>query len=126
MKTLFTPTLGMYLCTISAILNERNVARIRDIARNRKVKPPTASNAVMRLSKLGLVNYEIGEFIVLTEKGKNEVITWENSIDTLNRLFHDVLHMDYKSSKQEAEKLAFHVSKHAEQHIKSFLKHQLT
>ena len=46
-----------YLETIYRLIGSRSVARVRDIAKARDVKPASVSPALKRLQDLGLVDY---------------------------------------------------------------------
>ncbi|MBM4373322.1 MAG: metal-dependent transcriptional regulator, partial [Deltaproteobacteria bacterium] len=67
-----TPALEDYLETIFELVQERKVARVRDIAEARSVKAGSVSPAMRRLADLGLIRYHQREFIDLTEQGEEE------------------------------------------------------
>ncbi len=60
-----------YLKTIHRLSVKAGYARTRDIAAALKVKPPSVSQMVRKLSRLGYVEYERYGGIKLTPKGKN-------------------------------------------------------
>ena len=59
-----------YIEAISHIVDEKKVARGKDIAERLKVSRASVTEALRSLSKKGLVNYEPYEVITLTETGK--------------------------------------------------------
>ena len=65
-------TLEEYLEAIYAIKYEekKKVVRVKDIAKRMKVSMPSVTDALTRLSKLGLIDYEKREYIDLTEEGE--------------------------------------------------------
>ena len=73
-----SPSLQDYLLAIRTLIRSASddslpitegVARVKDIAQLRKVKPGSVSPAMVRLSRLGLIAYERRESITLTPKG---------------------------------------------------------
>jgi DtxR family transcriptional regulator, Mn-dependent transcriptional regulator len=79
-----TPSLEDYLKTIFEIVSLKGVARVKDIASVRKVKPGSVSPALKKLSDAGYIVYNQGEYVTLTENG-NEV-----AVKTVTR--HKLLH----------------------------------
>ncbi len=65
-----TSNMEDYLKAIMTLQEEQKVARVRDIARQLKVKMPSVTGAVRNLAEKGLVNYERYSFVTLTEKGR--------------------------------------------------------
>ena len=59
-----------YLETIFELARDGGVARVRDIAKRRKVRPASVSTALQRLAEAGLVRYERRELITLTAQGE--------------------------------------------------------
>jgi DtxR family transcriptional regulator, Mn-dependent transcriptional regulator len=67
-----TAALEDYLETIFELIQDRMVARVKDIAKARQVKPGSVTPALKRLQELGLIHYEQREFIRLTPEGERE------------------------------------------------------
>ncbi|MCK4379164.1 MAG: metal-dependent transcriptional regulator, partial [Deltaproteobacteria bacterium] len=61
-----TSNMEDYLEAILTLQEEQKVARVRDIARQLKVKMPSVTGAVRNLAEKGLVNYERYSFVTLT------------------------------------------------------------
>jgi len=59
-----------YIEAISHIVDEKKVARGKDIAERLKVSRASVTEALRTLSRKGLVNYEPYEVITLTDTGK--------------------------------------------------------
>ena len=55
---------------ILTLINQKVVARTKDIAKIKKVSMPSTTEAIKKLSKAGYVKYSAREFINLTPKGK--------------------------------------------------------
>ncbi len=60
-----------YLKTIYGLSSEKGYARIKDIASRLKIKPPSASQMIRKLGRLGYVEYESYGAVRLTAKGRS-------------------------------------------------------
>jgi len=65
-----TSHLEDYLVVVYEITKKQPAARVSHIARRMGVSLPSVTNAMKRLSALGMVNYEKYNLITLTDKGK--------------------------------------------------------
>ena len=65
-----TQSLEDYLETILVLIQERQRARVSDIAKAMNVKMPSVIKALFELKRLGLVQQEPYRDIELTQKGK--------------------------------------------------------
>jgi DtxR family Mn-dependent transcriptional regulator len=112
-----TPALEGYLCAI-AILSERHkVARVRDIARERGVKPGSVSPAMGRLERLGLVRYRQREFIELTPRGEAIAHRASRRRRIVSRFLVDVLGMDPTTASRDVLTLDRALSEEAVQRL---------
>jgi DtxR family Mn-dependent transcriptional regulator len=59
-----------YIEAIYVIQQGRNVVRVKDIAKHLKVKLPSVTGSIKKLSKKGLTIYEKYGYIQLTKKGE--------------------------------------------------------
>jgi len=66
-----SPEIEDYLKIILDLSGKKGYARIKDIASRLKIKPPSVSQMIRKLSKLGYVDYERYGTVSLTQKGKN-------------------------------------------------------
>ncbi|MBW2525090.1 MAG: metal-dependent transcriptional regulator, partial [Deltaproteobacteria bacterium] len=108
-----TGSLEDYLETIYLLIQERRVARVRDIAKARDVKAGSVTPALRRLADLGLIEYEQREYIDLTERGEQEARRVLARHQLLTRFFHEVLQMPADSADAEACKLEHSLSDEA-------------
>lgn len=108
-----TPALEDYLETIFELVQERKVARVRDIAEARSVKAGSVSPAMRRLADLGLIRYHQREFIDLTEQGEEEARRVMARHRVLRRFFSEVLRMDVPAADREACALEHNLSNDA-------------
>ncbi|RLB57852.1 MAG: metal-dependent transcriptional regulator [Deltaproteobacteria bacterium] len=116
-----TSNMEDYLEAILTLQEEQKVARVRDIARQLKVKMPSVTGAVRNLAEKGLVNYERYSFVTLTEKGRKiaEEITSRHQIlyDFLTR----VLLVDMEIAELDACRIEHAVSPPTMTKLKIFL-----
>ena len=69
-KKELTAHLEDYLVVVYEITQKAPAARVSQVARRMGVSLPSVTNAMKRLSALGMVNYEKYNLITLTDKGK--------------------------------------------------------
>ena len=108
-----TGSLEDYLETIYLLIQERRVARVRDIAKARNVKAGSVTPALRRLSDLGLIEYEQREYIDLTERGEQEARRVLSRHQLLTRFFDEVLQMPPEAADAEACRLEHSLSDEA-------------
>ena len=94
-----------YLKIIYGVSQRKKYARIRDIAREKNVSMPSATEAMRKLSKLGLIEYHAYEFIQLTERGKGLAHYIFNIHHFLARFLVDILNLNPEKAESEACKL---------------------
>ncbi|MBN2804559.1 MAG: metal-dependent transcriptional regulator [Deltaproteobacteria bacterium] len=90
-----------YLRTIYMLELSGEVAKVKDIARIREVKPGSVSPAMRNLAKLGLIHYVRREFIQLTPKGIETAHKVESKIGILNTFFSKTLKLSEKDALQQ-------------------------
>ncbi len=105
-----TPALEDYLETIYLILQEKKIARVKEIAKMRGVKMASVSPAMRRLSDLGLIAYSQREFIDLTPKGEEVARRTLARHDLLTRFFVEILRMDAANAENDACAMEHHLS----------------
>lgn len=91
-----------YIEAIAHIVDEKKVARGKEIAKRLKVSRASVTEALRALSKKGLVNYEPYEVITLTEKG---LVVAEDVIrrhEALKEFFVKVLAIDDSIAEESA------------------------
>lgn len=91
-----------YLETIYRLIRNRSVARVRDIAKARDVKPASVSPALKRLHDMGLVEYVQREFVSLTPAGEREAQRIFSRHRVLTRFFVEVLNMEAAAADEDA------------------------
>ena len=105
-----TAALEDYLETIFELIQDRMVARVRDIAKARQVKPGSVTPALKRLQELGLIDYEQREFIRLTPDGEREARRVMARHRILVDFLTQVLGLDPASADSDACSMEHHLS----------------
>lgn len=99
---MLTDSLEDYLETVYELVREKRFARVKDIAKQRNVRPGSVSPAMRRLAELGLIEYVRREYISLTKDGEDLARRIVARHQLLCRLFEDVLQMPSDAAEQEA------------------------
>lgn len=94
-----------YLKIIFDLTKQKKYARIKDISKTKNVSMPSATEAMRKLSKLGLIEYHAYEFIQLTEKGKGLAHYIFNIHHFLTKFLIDILNLIPEKAEIEACKL---------------------
>ncbi len=108
-----TANMEDYLETISILLRENRVVRVKDIAKSLKVKMPSVSAALQKLSEKGLIIYEKYGYVDLTEEGKKIADKVYSRHACLTDFFHNILRIDAKTAEEEACRVEHHLSPEA-------------
>ena len=91
-----------YLEIIFELQQKQGAARVRDIARAKKVQMPSVTSALKRLEKEGLISYEAREFARLTSQGENLAKNLLKRHYFLTTFLVDVLKVDPKTAAEDA------------------------
>src|SRR3989304_5755859 len=91
-----SPSLEDYLEIIYGFSLEGRTARVRDIARARRVAMSSVTNALKKLGQRGLAQYEAREIVVLTPSGKSLARRLSNRHKFLNLFLRDTLGVEPK------------------------------
>ncbi len=97
-----TESLEDYLEIIFRLLQSGKVARVRDIAREKDVKTSSVVSALQRLAKEGLVDYQVREYVDLTEAGSNLAFNLNQRHEFLKRFLVDLLQVDEETAEHDA------------------------
>ncbi len=105
-----TAALEDYIETIFELVRKRGVARVRDIADAREVKPGSVTPALKRLGELGLIDYEKNEFVRLTAKGERAAQRVLSRHRLMVEFLEKVLHLDSETANRDACAMEHHLS----------------
>lgn len=93
-KTVLSASLEDYIEAIYHIIEDKLVARSKEIAASLQVSRASVTEALRALSKKGLINYSPYEAITLTEEGKKAAEDVIFRHEALKRFFIEVLSID--------------------------------
>jgi DtxR family transcriptional regulator, Mn-dependent transcriptional regulator len=108
-----TGALEDYLETIYQLVSDHGFARVRDIAKARKVRAGSVTPALKRLAKMGLVDYQRREYVNLTEEGARQARRVYARHELLTRFFGEVLQMAPVAAERDACAMEHHLSDEA-------------
>ncbi len=116
-----TSALEDYLETIYELVRDRKVARVKDIATARQVRPASVSPAMKRLAEMGLINYNHREYIDLTPEGERAGRRIYARHQVLTRFFHDILRMSPDAAQTDACAMEHSLSAEGMDHLVRFI-----
>lgn len=99
-----TRTMQEYLKTIYKLKIEqgKKVIRVKEIASNLKVTMPSVTDAMKKLSKMGLVHYEKYGYIDLTKKGEKIAKELYERWKVLKHLLMDILEITEEVAEKDS------------------------
>jgi DtxR family Mn-dependent transcriptional regulator len=112
----------MYLKTIYQLVEEKGTAKATDIAGIMDVKLASVTNALRKLSRLGLITYEPYSSVFLTDKGKERAEDVLNNYEILFDFLVKVLDVDEELADAEACTMEHHISPLVLQKFVGFMK----
>lgn len=101
-KTSLSASLEDYIEAIYHIIEEKLVARSKEIAARLNVSRASVTEALRALSKKGLINYEPYEAITMTDKGRKVAEDVIFRHESLKRFFIEVLALDQEIAEEGA------------------------
>lgn len=104
-KITLSASLEDYIEAIYHIIEEKLVARSKEIAARLGVSRASVTEALRALAKKGLINYEPYEAITMTEQGKKVAEDVIFRHDSLKRFFVEVLAIDNETAEEAACKV---------------------
>lgn len=100
-----TKGLKKYLRIMSEIETENGRIRVKDIANRLGVSMPSVSASLKKLSRMGYIEYEKYLSVRLTPEGKAIADRLRHNEGVLYRFFVDVLKVDAKTAKTQANEV---------------------
>ncbi len=116
-----TANMEDYMENIALLAKEKNVVRVKDIAKSLNIKMPSVSAALSKLKEKGLINYEKYGHIELTEKGQHIAESVYRRHSFLSDFFHSILHLDEKNANDQACRIEHHLSPEACTQLNKFI-----
>lgn len=97
-----TPTMQDYLEAIGQLGSQEHVVRVKNIARQMKVKMPSVTEALKTLAKDGLIKHEKYGYVELTQKGENIAEEIYSRHQTLFKFLNQILGIDPRTADEDA------------------------
>jgi Mn-dependent DtxR family transcriptional regulator len=109
-----------YLEVIYDLIQTKGYARAVDIAERLDVKTPSVTNMIQKLDGMGLVVYERYRGLTLTQKGER-IARFTRQKHAVILKFLQLLGVEEKIAKEDAEGIEHHVSKDTLNRIEDFV-----
>ena len=109
-----------YLEVVYDLIQEKGYARFSDIAERLDVKLPSVTRMLQRLNDMGLIVYEPYRGLTLTDKGEETARFIQRKHATIVR-FLQILGIEEKTAKLDAEGIEHHVHKVTLNRIEHFV-----
>jgi len=110
-----------YLEAVALLKKEKGIARVRDISRLLKVKPPSVTSALSTLSKNGLVIHERYGYVDLTQDGEKLAQSVQMRHDMLVNFLTEILKIDSNIATEDACKIEHSISPQTFQKLTKFI-----
>lgn len=101
----FNTTVQEYIEVIRDLVEDKQVARVKDIAKMRGVTRSSVSTALNMLRDLNLIDHEHYGYAILTEEGKKLGEILRKRHDVILRFLRDILLLDSGLADEEACRL---------------------
>ncbi|WP_048055427.1 metal-dependent transcriptional regulator [Pyrococcus sp. NA2] len=112
-----------YLEVMYLLQKNKGVIRVKDIAKILKVKPPSVVDALKKLSKKGLIEYEKYDRITLTPEGKRIAESTYSKHVLLTEFFVNVLGIPPEIAEEDACQFEHYVSEVTVKRIREFIEY---
>ncbi|HGJ64268.1 TPA: metal-dependent transcriptional regulator [bacterium] len=99
---ILTNSMEDYLEAISTLKQKKKYVRVKDIAKQMKVKMPSVTGALRTLTEKNLVRHEKYEYVELTEEGITIAEEIKRRHDLIFKFLIQVLRVDTKTAEQDA------------------------
>jgi len=106
-----TESLQDYLLEIYIVKEKKAVARLKDIAKRRNVKLPSAVNAIKELAKRGLVTHERYGYIEFTDAGIEEATKLYERHKMLYKFLRNALGLNKNIAEKDAHRIEHDLNK---------------
>jgi len=116
-----TPGLQEYLTAIYRLQRKGRNVRVKELADELNVTLPSVIDALKRLSKAGLVNYNRYSKVTLTENGKKSAILIINKEEIFYEFFREILGIEDERAREDARWIEHGVSWESAERLKLFI-----
>ena len=116
-----TASMEDYLEAIAHLCGESKVARVKHISQALRVKMPSVTSALRKLSEDGLVEHERYGYVGLTAEGDRVARDVIRRHETLYRFLFEILKIDTKIAQEDACKMEHAISPTTLENLVKFL-----
>ncbi len=106
----YSPSMEDYLEAIAMLCGGRRAARVSEISRRLRVKMPSVTSAVKKLSEQGLVVHERYGYVELTAEGDRVAEDVIRRHKALSRFFAEALDINQEVAEEDACKMEHVIS----------------
>jgi DtxR family Mn-dependent transcriptional regulator len=106
----YSPSMEDYLEAIAMLHKEKKLAKVSTLSRRLKVKMPSVTSALKKLSQRGLVVHERYGYVGLTSKGDEVAQDVIRRHKALSRFFTEALNINEKTAEEDASKIEHVIS----------------
>jgi len=99
-----------YLEAISTLKEKKNYVRVKDIAKEMKVRMPSVTGALKALTEKNLVRHEKYEYVELTEEGTKVAEEIKRRHDLISKFLTHILKVEPDIAEKDACKIEHSVS----------------
>lgn len=110
-----------YLEAILNITDDKGYARIKDVAVSLDLRPPSVTEMVQKLDRLGYVVYRRYEGVTLTEKGRKIALVIKDRHQTL-KAFLEIINIPGEIADKDACTMEHELNDITTKQIKNFVK----
>ncbi len=119
-ETKLTPTVMSYISVIYSLIEKEGVARISDIAKMKGVSYASATNAVKKLSELGVVEHKRYGFVKLTLRGLKIAQMLKSGESRIKYFFMYVVGIPEKKAEQIASLMVYDLDVDTRRKLRKF------
>jgi DtxR family Mn-dependent transcriptional regulator len=121
MQRQHTPSMEDYLEAIAMLGGGNRVVRVSQISQRLKVRMPSVTSALKKLSEKGLVKHERYGYVGLTPDGENVAKDVVHRHEALSRFFTQALDIDLETAEEDACKIEHVISPLSLQRVIKFI-----
>ncbi len=110
-----------YLLDIYILGKSKGIVRLKDIARKRDVKMPSAVGALRRLEERGFVRHERYGYVELTDKGFEKAAGLKKRHETVFKFFHEILNLEEDLAEVDVHRIEHRLNEKTLKRISDFI-----
>jgi DtxR family Mn-dependent transcriptional regulator len=116
-----TPSLEDYLESVYLLVEEKKVARVKDVAEKLGVKKPSVINAVRELESRGFLNHEKYGYIDLTDTGGVKAREILKKHVMLKRFLLELIGVSEENAEKDACRIEHYLSDETLEKLEKFM-----